>query len=474
MAISYIGNAGAKAAGVGLSGAATLGISAAAFAAEQLIKKYVGAGRKAADKWVKGTSGQDEFHKNVLAPAAEIAKTDPERAKALVADGWKSYLDRADAYASQGKNQAKVIQQNLTTPSFMNTVKSLLGEDPLDGKYTGSFIPSGGADKPVSWSNVIAKGLGAILPALTAGAPKGTPPYNPNAGTGAQNPPTGGGGFEVPNQNTNAQDNNPFKDLLLPTLVGTGANLLAGWLQSRAAGNAATTQSDAALAAAALERQTGKEALDFSKEVFNKEQENIAPWLKSGAGALTSIEDMLKDPKFSWDKQFVAPDPQKTLDNPAVKFALEQGRKAIDASAAAKGTVLSPTASKAQTDYAQGTAYGFYDDLYGKARDEYATAYNTFSNERAARLNPLQSLAGIGQTAVGQSMNSSSNAADRNANIGMTTAARVNDQNTDAASATASGYANRSNAWTNALQNIANGITRTASDVFAQRRMRYA
>ncbi len=133
-------SAGATA-GLGLSTGATLGIAAGVIAAEEIIRHYVGRGRKAADAWVKGGNGQNDFLKNVLEPAAEIAKTDPEKAAALTEEGWKTYLQGADEYASKGAKQSLAVQQNLfKTPDFMNTVGSLMGKDPLGADFTSGFV----------------------------------------------------------------------------------------------------------------------------------------------------------------------------------------------------------------------------------------------------------------------------------------------------------------------------------------------
>ncbi len=135
-------SAGATAA-AGLSTGATLGVAAGVIAAEELIRKYVGRGRKAADAWVKNpANGQNAFLKNVLEPARLIAESDPEKAQQLAAEGWRTYLSGADAYASKGKNEAKVVQQNMfKTPDFINTVSGLLGRDPLGEEFTGNYLP---------------------------------------------------------------------------------------------------------------------------------------------------------------------------------------------------------------------------------------------------------------------------------------------------------------------------------------------
>jgi hypothetical protein len=70
---------------------------------------------------------------------------------------------------------------------------------------------------------------------------------------------------------------------------------------------------------------------------------------------------------------------------------LAEGQKALDRQAAARGGLISGGALKAAQRYGQ-----------EMGSQEYTNAFNRYQTERAAKLNPLQSLAGVGQTAVNQ------------------------------------------------------------------------
>lgn len=164
---------------LGVSGPATLGISAAALAAELLIQKYVGQGRRAADAWIQSGNGQNAFLENVLKPASVIAQTDPQKASGMVAQGWQTYLQGADAYASMGPNQARAVQQNLTsTPAFTQTVGKLLGKDPMSPEFTQPFLGKAGSTIGAIFGKIggtIATGLGKVMSRPNVGA---TPPYS--------------------------------------------------------------------------------------------------------------------------------------------------------------------------------------------------------------------------------------------------------------------------------------------------------
>jgi hypothetical protein len=68
---------------------------------------------------------------------------------------------------------------------------------------------------------------------------------------------------------------------------------------------------------------------------------------------------------------------------------MQEGMRALERSAAARGGLLSGNALRGITRFGQ--------DL---ASQEYGNAFNRFQVERQARLNPLQSLMGGGQTAA--------------------------------------------------------------------------
>lgn len=77
--------------------------------------------------------------------------------------------------------------------------------------------------------------------------------------------------------------------------------------------------------------------------------------------------------------------------DPGYAFRLSEGMKALERSAAARGGLLSGATMKGLQRYGQ--------DL---ASQEYQNAFNRYYAERNAALNPLQSLAGVGQTSANQ------------------------------------------------------------------------
>jgi hypothetical protein len=77
--------------------------------------------------------------------------------------------------------------------------------------------------------------------------------------------------------------------------------------------------------------------------------------------------------------------------DPGYNFRMSEGMKGLERSAAARGGLLSGGTLKGIQRFGQ--------DL---ASQEYSNAFNRYQTERNARLNPLQSLAGFGQTSTNQ------------------------------------------------------------------------
>lgn len=469
----------AKAAGIGLSGAATAGISIAALAAEMAIQQLVGQGRKAADKWVQSGTGQNAFLDDILDPASVIAQSDPEKAADLVSQAWKNYLVSASGYAAKGANQAKVIKQNLTTPAFMQTVGTLLGKNPLDSSYTAAFSGAGGTQTALGnmlpsilpvVAGIVGQVLHGPLPATRIQGPQTTDDGNdPQGGinTGSVGQPVDGAGAppEIgPPTTTLPQATNipgglstepsvappvaapgvippSLLSRVLPQVISGGTSLLTGVLGANAANNAAATQSQAALEAAKLNTQAGQNAIDFNKEALAQQQKNAQPWIDAGAGALKSIGEITSTP-------YTLPTAEEARNTPGYQFALEQGQKALEAYERANGTLMSGKAAKDIFNYG-----------IGSADTNYQNVVNNSLKAREANLNPLLSEAGLGQVSTSGVNSNLSTGANNNTNIGLTTAQNVGNLQQQSAQARASGYSTAQSNLLNGFRSVANILT---------------
>jgi hypothetical protein len=157
---------------------------------------------------------------------------------------------------------------------------------------------------------------------------------------------------------------------------------MAGWtaaaivgstlIGANASKNAAQTQADAA-----------NRAADLQNAQYQQTRQDLAPWRTAGETALNKLVPLATDyTPFGMD-QFKA--------DPGYAFRLQEGLKQLGHAAGSRGGLISGQTLKATQDYAQNSA-----------SNEYTNAFNRYQAERQARLAPLQSLAGVGQTTATQ------------------------------------------------------------------------
>lgn len=122
--------------------------------------------------------------------------------------------------------------------------------------------------------------------------------------------------------------------------------------------------------------------------------------------------------------------------DPGYQFRLDEGQKALERSAAARGLLSSGSTLKGITNYAQ-----------NEGSKEYQNAFNRYQTNRANQLNPLQSLMGTGQTSANTLTSAAANQGANQANLIQ-----------QAGQARASGYVGSGNALGNALGSIGNSL----------------
>lgn len=193
------------------------------------------------------------------------------------------------------------------------------------------------------------------------------------------------------------------------SFLAAAASIASGVIGAVTAGEAADIQAAAADRASDLQYKKWRESVDLQE-----------PWRKAGEQALNKLVPLTDYKNFGMS-DFRA--------DPGYAFRMSEGMKGLERSAAARGGLLSGATLKGIQRFGQ--------DL---GSQEYMNAFTRYQTERAARLQPLQSLAGVGQTTaqqIGQS--------------GMQMASNVGNLMTDAAAARASGYVGAANALTGAL-----------------------
>ena len=154
---------------------------------------------------------------------------------------------------------------------------------------------------------------------------------------------------------------------------------MAAWMLPAAIIGSALLGSRSSSQAANVQAQAADRAADVQREIFERQVELGRPYREAGEAALNKLIPLATEYTPFGMQQF--------QQDPGYAFRLSEGQKALERSAAARGGLLGGATGKALTRYGQ-----------EMGSQEYQNAFNRYQAERQARLNPLQSLAGGGQT----------------------------------------------------------------------------
>ena len=223
-----------------------------------------------------------------------------------------------------------------------------------------------------------------------------------------------------------------------PTSALTAANIGSSLIGANAAQNAAKIQAAAAQGQQQLQGQ-----------IFNTQNQQLAPARATGYGALNNIGQLGSGQYTQFDangnpigtgvgsgyltNQFNNTDLNANL-APNYAFQLGQGQQALANQQNATGGLVGGNTLKAMQDYTQNFAGNAYQNAFANYQGQRTNIYNT-----------LASIAGLGQTAQGQSNTLATNYGTNTANLA-----------TGAAAAQAAGTVGAANAYGSGLQNIGN------------------
>jgi hypothetical protein len=274
-----------------------------------------------------------------------------------------------------------------------------------------------------------------------------------------------------------------------PLVVLGGASILGGAYSANQAKKGAKAQAEAADRASALESQSADKQLELQRQIWEKQQADQAPYLQQGQWGINRLGDLMRNqtPAYGAGSGFNAtipmgmggvaiigdggtrkPTPNANggqlnnpfdtylkskglaggrfdTKNPAYQFQLQQGQRALDSSAAARGMGYSGAQMQASQKFGQGLASQEYDKQYNRANQEFGDYFN-----RVAGLSQggQQAATELGQ----QGSNYAQNAGTTYSNLSNAQTGILGQQ----ANARASGYAANANAVSNTLGNLTN------------------
>ena len=241
-------------------------------------------------------------------------------------------------------------------------------------------------------------------------------------------------------------------------VIGNIASNKASSAQARAAGEATQAQKDIANEQVALQREQYLKQLELN-EPFRQAgltgQNMLLAQLQGGPYASAKFGGVEGYDPASAMRNFGAGDFQA---DPGYAFRLSEGMKGMNATAAARGGLLSGNALRAGQEYGQQMGSQEYQNAFNRYQanraaqaQEYGNAFNRFQTERTNTLAPLQSLAGVGQSATQQAQQAAQNyatgASGALGNYGNAAASNI----IGAGNARASGYVGGANAISSGL-----------------------
>ena len=205
-----------------------------------------------------------------------------------------------------------------------------------------------------------------------------------------------------------------------------------------ASSKAASKQASATQSASNTQAQAQREANDLQWKMYEQNRADQEPWRQAGITQLSQLSTGLK-PGGEFNRNFQMSDFQA---DPGYAFRQSEGLKAIDNSAAARGSALSGATLKALTKYGQ-----------DYASNEYQNSYNRWNNDVSNRFNRISGVAGTGQQAVNQVGSYGQSTASSVAQGNMNTANNIASNTVQAGNARASGYVGMANAANGAVSN---------------------
>ena len=266
---------------------------------------------------------------------------------------------------------------------------------------------------------------------------------NLGIGTGLGAAANAGGNMVSPGEGIDASIGKAYADLGvgatgLPTdLLSSLAKIAKDYGVPLSALTSAITGSRAATDAANIQAESAREARALAEKIFNEQKALQEPYRAAGITAQNQLLNLLGlsgNTAASEYGKFARPFGMSDFQqDPGYAFRLSEGMKALEASRAARGGLLSGATGKALTRYGQ-----------EMGSQEYGSAFNRFQTERSNRLQPLSGLMTLGQAAA-------SNQGAAAGAFGQT----AGNLTTDIGAAQAAGDIGSANAITNAMNQLA-------------------
>lgn len=223
---------------------------------------------------------------------------------------------------------------------------------------------------------------------------------------------------------------------LAGSAIKGATSTIGAFKQANAAKKSAAEQAAAAKREGDLLSGAADKANLTLTDQYRLAREAQSPYAQFGTDTLGLLSQFI-------GQGFKAPTMDEASQNPGYQFALQEGQKALERSASAKGTLNTGGTLKAITQYGQNLATQNYGDVYNRARGEYNDRFNMLSGS-----------IGVGQGAANNLSNLGMDYASAYGRNLLTGAGAQGNAITGAANANSAGRIASADAWSKALSDI--------------------
>jgi len=200
---------------------------------------------------------------------------------------------------------------------------------------------------------------------------------------------------------------------------------------------------DSGAADRAMDQQAAatREANKLQREMYTEGKERLNPYLEQGKMSYQDLISLVNNQERFQDAEgqfqghsgvFGKDDFQA---DPGYQFRLEQGQKALERRANAKGGFASGKTGKALAEYSSNVASDEYGKAYNRFNADYNSSYNRHGNDYSNKFNGINSLVNYGmqanQTLAGQRANYANTVSTNTMNLGQANASAEMNRNND-------------------------------------------
>lgn len=172
----------------------------------------------------------------------------------------------------------------------------------------------------------------------------------------------------------------PISMMIGSTAISAGASIFGANKQAEGQDKALAAQT------AAQEKE-----LALKTRIFEENKAGAMPWIEAGKSALESLTTKIADGSFDLRKYGM----DDLIQDPGYQFRVEQGSKALDRTAAARGKLISGNQLQAAVNYGQEAGSQEFTNAFARTSMERDKEYGRLWDQSAQGLSATNALSGV-------------------------------------------------------------------------------